>query len=182
MLSRLRYYGQLLTFVLRYRADSIAYYRSLGARIGRGCSIYSGIGSFGSEPWLIEIGNGVTVAGGVMFLTHDGASRLFRGQYPDMHPRGNRFGTIRIRDNCFIGYGTILLPDIEIGPDSIVGSGSVVTRSVPPQTVVAGNPARPLCSLAEYIERYRAKMLFLEDRGPDQLRRDLTTKLWGEER
>ena len=59
-------------------------------------------------------------------------------------------------DNCVVGMRAILLPGVTIGPDSIVGAGSVVTRDVPPRTVAAGVPARVLCTLDEYAERYRA--------------------------
>ncbi|WP_276866657.1 DapH/DapD/GlmU-related protein [Bacteroides heparinolyticus] len=49
---------------------------------------------------------------------------------------------VRIGDNCFIGNGAILLPGITIGNEVIVGAGSVVTKDVPSNTIVAGNPAR----------------------------------------
>ncbi len=171
-----------ISFLVLYRADKTAYLRSLGMWIGQRCSIYNTINDFGTEPWLIEIGDDVTVATGVRFLNHDGGSRLFRDQFPTMSRFGNRFGTIRIRNNSFIGAGAILLPDIEIGPDSVVGAGSVVTKSVAPRTVVVGNPAREVSSLDEYIENYARKMIPIEAKDRQSLRRELTTKLWGRER
>jgi acetyltransferase-like isoleucine patch superfamily enzyme len=95
---------------------------------------------------------------------------------------GNRFGTIRIMDNCVIGYGAIILPGVTIGPNSIVGAGSVVTKDIPPEVVAAGNPAHVLCSLDEYIAAYRAKMLPVTAQDRVALRRELTAMLWGEER
>jgi acetyltransferase-like isoleucine patch superfamily enzyme len=136
----------------------------------------------GTEPWLIEIGNDVTLGQGVLLITHDGTSRLFRDRLPEMSPFGNRFGTVVIRDNCFVGNNAIILPGVEIGPDSAVGAGSVVTRSVPPRTIVAGNPAVPIKTLEQYIEGYRQRMIPLEATDRDSLRRELTTKLWGQER
>ena len=53
-------------------------------------------------------------------------------------------GSVRIRENCYIGTGTKIIHEVEIGRQSMVGLGSVVIRSVPPQTVVAGCPAKPL--------------------------------------
>lgn len=167
---------------LRCRGDKVEYLRLLGVRIGDGCSIYTDAHNFGTEPWLIEIGNNVTLGQGVLLITHDGTSRLFRDRLPRLSPFGNRFGTIVIRDNCFIGNNAILLPGIEIGPDSAVGAGSVVTRTVPPWTVVAGNPARPIKTLDEYIEGYLQCMIPLEATDRDALRRELTRKLWGDER
>jgi maltose O-acetyltransferase len=49
-----------------------------------------------------------------------------------------------IEDNVWIGGGAILLPGVRIGRNAVVGAGAVVTRDVPPNTVVVGNPARPI--------------------------------------
>jgi len=49
---------------------------------------------------------------------------------------------IVIEDNVWLGGGAILLPGVRIGRNAVVGAGAVVTRSVPANTVVAGNPAR----------------------------------------
>lgn len=165
-----------------YRGNKAAYLRQLGVRIGVGCDLLNSIQDFGSEPWLIELGNRVTLAYGVVLITHDGSSRLFRQSIPGSSRWGNRFGTIQIRDNCFIGVNTIILPGVTIGPDSIVGAGSVVTKDVPPQSVVAGVPARTICSLTEYVNRYQQKMIPLTAVTSQDLRRELTEKLWGEVR
>jgi acetyltransferase-like isoleucine patch superfamily enzyme len=140
--------------------------------------------NFGSEPWLIELGDYVHILTNVPLITHDGTSHAFRRRFPDeMNVRfGNRFGTIRILDNCVIGYGTIILPGVTIGPNSIVGAGSMVSRDVPPDAVAAGNPAHVLCSIEEHIAKYRTNMLPLKSKDRAALRRELTTMLWGEER
>jgi acetyltransferase-like isoleucine patch superfamily enzyme len=170
-------------YFVRFRADKIAYLRYLGARIGNNCVILTRVGNFGSEPWLIELGDHVQLFNAVTLITHDGTSRAFRSRFPEMNAAfGNRFGTIRILDNCTIGYGAIILPGVTIGPNSIVGAGSVVTKDVPPDVVAAGNPARRLRSLEEHIARYRAHMLPLTAQDRVTLRRELTTMLWGEER
>ena len=54
---------------------------------------------------------------------------------------------VTIGDKCWIGGGAILLPGVTIGDGSTIGAGSVVTRSVPPRSVAAGNPCRILKTL-----------------------------------
>lgn len=94
----------------------------------------------------------MVLARGVSFLTHDGSSRVFGLLLPEASTYGNRYGTIQIHDNSFLGVNAIILPDVEIGPNSIVGAGSVVSRDVAPDTVVAGVPASRICSLQELVE------------------------------
>jgi acetyltransferase-like isoleucine patch superfamily enzyme len=178
--ARLAYYVE---YLVRFRGNNIAYLRYLGVRIGKGCSISTSVKNFGTEPWLIEIGDHVTVTDGVVFLTHDGASRLFRQTDPGMNPLfGNRFGVIRIRSNCFIGINAIILPGISIGPNAIVGAGSVVTKDVARGTVVAGNPAREISTLEGYIEQYKRNMIPIYSEDRKNLRNELTELLWGERR
>lgn len=125
------------------------YFRKQGASVGENCRIL--IRDLGSEPYLIRIGNHCTIAGHVVFVTHDGAAWIFTEETPSLQ----KFGAIEIRDNCFVGHGAILMPNIIVGPNSIVGAGAVVTKHVQPNTVVAGNPARLICT----IEEYRRKVL-----------------------
>ena len=152
-------------------------------RIGEGCSIITSINNIGSEPWLVELGNNITITGGVVFITHDGSSRLFRKKIEIMNPEfGNRFGTIRIKDNSFIGINAILTLDIEIGPYAIVGAGSIVTDDVPPYSVYAGNPARFICTYQEYIDKFKDRMLIVKSEDRISLRKELTNYFRKEER
>lgn len=122
--------------------------RKLGVKIGEECRIFPC--SFGSEPYLISIGNHCEITYGVSFVTHDGATWIFR---KNNKFEGSKFGPIIIKDNCMIGIYSIILPDVEIGPNSIVGAGSIVTKNVPQNAVYAGNPARYICSVDEYLEK-----------------------------
>lgn len=135
----------------QYNDFTIAdYFRAQGAQIGKHCRIL--VRDLGSEPYLIRIGDHCTIAGSVAFVNHDGAAWVFTEEIPSLQ----RFGTIDIRDNCFIGVSAILMPNVRIGPNSVVGAGAVVTKDVPPNTVVAGCPARPVCTLEEYKRKVLA--------------------------
>lgn len=169
----------LFTFYVRCRADLVEYLRFQGVKIGQGCNILTSPHNFGTEPWLIEIGDHVTISYGVQFITHDGTSRLFRNQLSGSTLFGERFGTIVIRDNCFIGTNAILLPDIEIGPDAAVGAGSVVTKSIPPRMIAAGNPAGFIKTLDEYIDDYQQGIMPIQATDRDALRKELTKVFWG---
>jgi acetyltransferase-like isoleucine patch superfamily enzyme len=164
------------------RGNKVAYLRRQGARIGPQAAVLARVEDFGTEPWLVELGARVSIASGVVFITHDGASRVFRDRLEGACPYGNCFGTIRILDNSVVGAGTILMPGVVVGPDSIVGAGSVVTRDVAPGTVAAGVPARMVCTLDEYVEKYRSRMIPDLSADRRELRRQLTRHFWGEER
>jgi acetyltransferase-like isoleucine patch superfamily enzyme len=123
--------------------------RRAGATIGEGCR-FSGLPIFGSEPWLITIGRNVNMAGEVVFITHDGGIHVFRRK--ERYRKVIKYGRIDILDNCVIGYRAIILPGVTIGPDSVVGAGAVVSRSVPPGVVVSGNPAKAVMTVHQYAE------------------------------
>jgi acetyltransferase-like isoleucine patch superfamily enzyme len=120
------------------------YFRQQGAQIGVDCRIL--IRELSSEPFLVRIGDHCTIAGRVALITHDGGTWVFTEELPSLQ----KFGVIDVRDNCFIGYGATVLPDVRIGPNSIVAAGAVVTNDVPPHTVVGGCPAKTICTLEEY--------------------------------
>lgn len=132
----------------RYTPYTIAeHLRRQGTQVGEKCFIVPT--RLGTEPYLVKIGNHVAIAKGVEFITHDGGPWIFRNEIQDIQV----FGPIVIEDNCVIGGGAILFPNIRIGPNSIVGAGSVVISDVPPDTIVMGVPARPFGSIAKYKEK-----------------------------
>jgi acetyltransferase-like isoleucine patch superfamily enzyme len=174
--------GNFVKYYIVFKGNRIKYLRSLGVRIGSDCQILNKPINYGSEPWLIEIGDKVTITYGVFLLTHDASSRLFRESLQGSSNFGNRFGAVRVLENCFIGINSIVMPGVTIGPNSIVGAGSVVIKDVPPNRVVAGVPAREISSLEEYIEKYKERMVLIKSTNREDLRKELTLQLWGEER
>jgi acetyltransferase-like isoleucine patch superfamily enzyme len=136
----------------RYTPHTIAVYlRRQGAQVGEGCVIIPN--TLGTEPYLVKLGNRVVIAGGVTFITHDGATALLRHEVPELQ----NFGPIVIEDNVVVGFNAVLFGNIRIGANSIVGAGSVVIADVPPGTIVMGNPARPIGSTAKYREKALAR-------------------------
>jgi len=129
-------------------------YRRQGLQIADDCRLMGQI-TFGSEPYLISIGKHVTISGRVSFITHDGATFVFR--HMPKYQKVVKYGRITVHDNCFIGFGSIILPGISIGPNSVVAAHAVVTKDVPPNTIVGGNPARVLMTTDEYAEKMLSK-------------------------
>lgn len=123
-----------------------------GMRIGKNVR-FLGNHNFGSEPYLIEIGDNVTVSTNVLFINHDGGTAVFKRCYSPEYDSVIKYGRIIIHDNCFIGASTILMPGIEIGPNAVIGAGSVVTKNVLPNTVVAGSPIKVICTIEEYAKK-----------------------------
>jgi acetyltransferase-like isoleucine patch superfamily enzyme len=130
--------------------------RASGVKVRGRLAIYgSSYAMFGSEPFLVSLGDNVHIANGVRFVCHDGAVLPLRQQHPDLEVAA----PISVGDNVFIGYGATILPGVTIGGDCIVGAGSVVTRDVPPGSVVAGNPARFVKSTADYLAQAQSRSL-----------------------
>ncbi|WP_299576149.1 acyltransferase [uncultured Williamsia sp.] len=94
-------------------------------------------------PVGVHIGPYSYVAFDARILTHDRVRGMF------LHTR--------IGANCFIGGCSIILPGVEIGDNCVVGAGAVVTKSVPPRSIVAGNPARVIKSEIDVIEYGRMR-------------------------
>lgn len=100
---------------------------------------------YSANPQGIHIGNNVMITGNVIILSHD----YLRGIMADTY----------IGNNCFIGNGSMVLPGVKIGNHVAVGAGSVITKDIPSNSIVAGNPARIIrtgvvisnkCQIAEY--------------------------------
>ncbi|MDC9511493.1 acyltransferase [Pseudoalteromonas sp. Angola-4] len=134
-----------LVEVLKGR-DQLALYK--GVKLGTGCRIY--ITDWGSEPFLISIGDNVTITSGVKFLTHDGATCLVKNS---SGVRYQKYLPIQIGDNVFIGVNTIIMPGVTIGNNVIVAAGSVVSKSVEAGSVVGGVPARNISSFDIYASK-----------------------------
>lgn len=103
-----------------------------------------------SHCWHISIGDNVTLAPRVHILAHDASTK--------MPLNYAKIGNVNIGNNVFIGAGSIILPTVNIGNFVIIGAGSIVTKDIPDNSVVAGNPAKLICSFQQYIEKQKNLM------------------------
>ena len=122
-----------------------------GFTSGKNFQYNSGYPIDGNWPWLISIGDDVTLASNVRILAHD-ASTAKVGAH-------TKIGVVEIGNNVFIGADSIVLCNTRIGDNVIVGAGSVVTHDIPSNSVYAGNPARFICSYDAYKRKHQENLL-----------------------
>lgn len=116
-----------------------------GLKVGKNFNRQQGCFIDPTHCWLIEIGDNVTMSIRVVLMAHDASTKKILGY--------TKIGKIKIGNNVFLGANTTVLPNIKIGDNSIVGANSVVTKDVPANCVVAGNPAKIICTIDEYREK-----------------------------
>lgn len=128
----------------------VAYARRIGVQMKGRVTIYgSSYAMFSAEPYLVTLGDNVYISVNAAFICHDGGVLPFRKDTPNL----DLAAPIVVHDNVFIGMRAIILKGVEIGENSIVAAGAVVTKSVPPNSIVGGNPARFISSTDTYLEK-----------------------------
>jgi len=126
--------------------------RHLGLHaMGDGCYIQMNVAI--TDPAYVRLGNNVHLTGCTLF-GHDGAVSMLKQAYGLSL---DKVGKIDIRDNVFVGHQAIVMPGVTIGPDAIVAAGAVVTRDVPPGSIVGGVPAKVIGTVPELIARLQAE-------------------------
>jgi Acetyltransferase (isoleucine patch superfamily) len=148
-----------LHFASPYETPGV-YQKFYGVKMGNNIR-FTGRINFGTEPFLVELGNDVTLAEGVTFHTHDGGVWVFRKSHPGI----NIYAPIKVGNNVFIGAYTNILPGVSIGDNVVIGACSVVTKDLPPNGVYAGVPARYIRSLDDYKRKSLEKAIFLTGKG-----------------
>lgn len=139
---------KLRKIVLGSRAETVEDLRKRGVQVGKNVALYSS-DIDGGYGFLIEIGDNVTITNATI-LSHDASTKRLLGY--------TKVGKVKIGNNVFIGYGSIVLPGVTIGDNVIIGAGSVVRDSVPENSVVVGNPAKIVCSTEDYIARNKERL------------------------
>lgn len=155
---------------------------SRGMKVGKNYLRLQGTILDPDHCWLIEIGDDVTMAPRVHVLCHDASTKIFLGY--------TKIGRVTIGNRVFIGANSTILPNVTIGDDVIIGANSVVTHDIPSGSVFAGNPAKKICSIGEYLAKEQNRMESAPKYGDDytlrgnismekrmEQKRDLTGKI-----
>lgn len=139
-------------------ASYVSHLRSVGMVIGENTIIYSPTQCIidATRPWMVEIGNNVSITRGVTILTHGYDWSVFKGKYGDVLGSAGR---VKIGDNVFIGMNATILKGVTIGDNVVIGANSLINKDVPSNSVVVGNPQRVVCTIDEFLEKRRAAQL-----------------------
>lgn len=126
---------------------------SKGLKVGKNVRFVE-VPQFGTEPFLIEIGDDTTFSNNVRFVNHDGGQNAlyFFEKFKDVRT----FGRIKIGNKCLIGADTIIMPGVLMQDNCVLGAGSILTTSMPEGSVFAGVPAKFICTVEEYGEKLLA--------------------------
>lgn len=103
-----------------------------------------------SFPWLIKIGDDVTLVSRVFILAHDASTKR--------HLNYSKVGKVSIGNRVFVGAGSIILPGVTIGDNVVIGAGSVVAKDIPSESVANGAPARVTGTIEEFLVRKKSEM------------------------
>lgn len=131
---------------LQYGDLPTSYFVKRGMTVGRNFNRQSGTRLDPRNCWLISIGDDVIMSNKAQIIAHD---------FSTMHLTGYvRFGRVEIGDRVFIGANSTILMNVRVGNDVIIGAGSLVNKDVPDGMVVAGVPARVICTTEEYRNKH----------------------------
>lgn len=147
--------------------------KHFGFKIGTGCRFTGKKISFGGEPFLVSIGNNVTITPGVKFQTHDGGVGLFRKEYPGI----NVFGKISVGNNVFIGEDSMIMYGVTIGDNVVIGARSIVTKDIPNNSVAVGTPAKVIKSIDEYKGSSLKKAIYVFSSNPKVRKEEILAQL-----
>lgn len=159
-----RIIGKLLRIVKRLlHEDSyfdssdkyIDHLREIGVKIGKGSCIFDThhVDIDETRPELLEIGNHVFIHRGTTIMTHDWASWCFVNSHHEFYPAHRK---VVIGNNVWMGMNVTILGGARIGDNVIIGAGSIVTKSIPSNSVALGCPAKVVCSYQDYLKKREA--------------------------
>lgn len=143
-------------FISIYADSVVQKIRQGGRQIGNNVKFFDIKSCFidPTRPWLLRIGNDVSITRGVVILTHDYSKIVLKKLYGLYYGEGQ---VTSIGNNVFIGMNSVILMGTTVGNNVIIGAGSVCHGTIPDNVVVAGNPARVICSIDEHCEKIKER-------------------------
>ena len=126
--------------------------RKDGIKVGKGCVVFDprNVDIDCTRPTLLEIGDNVFIHKYCVIMTHDWASWCFVNSHTDFIPSHSR---VVIGSNVWMGMRSMILKGVTVGDNVIIAAGAVVTKDVPSGSVVAGVPAKVICSYEDYYRK-----------------------------
>ncbi|TXK77874.1 acyltransferase [Mesonia sp. K4-1] len=139
-----------------FKINPIGCSRLMGVRIGQNCKIYGNSPNmWGTEPFLITIGDNVFITDGCKFINHDGGTLVLRKKDQTLEYTA----PINVGNNVYLGMETMIMPNVNIGNNVIIGARSIVTKNIEDNLVVAGIPAKKIKSIDQYYGDLQNKSL-----------------------
>lgn len=142
--------------IIAKKINSVKYAKKIGVNFGEELHLYGNI-SWGTEPWIITIGNNVHITDGVKFITHDGGTLLYRNRVPDLEITK----PITIGNDVYIGNNVLLMPGVNVGNNVVIGAGAIVTKDIPNNSVAVGVPAKVIKTADDYFAKLQEESLHL---------------------
>lgn len=155
---------KIIKYYYRHYGSKDRYARYIGVNLGKNNDIQDN-DLWSSEPYLITIGDNNQFVLGARIFTH-GGGRVLRTMEPDY----DSFGKVVIGNGVYIGNSSLIMPGVTIGDGVLVAAGSVVTKSVPSNVVVAGNPAKIICTIDEFYEKNKKYNVHTKQMSNDKKR------------
>lgn len=139
-------------------------YKAAGIKIGERCIFCCDLPT-GRDSNLLSFGDDCLVSVNVHFLMHDAAPTTVSEGFTDI------LGGVNIGNRCFIGADSIIMPGVTLADYTVVGAGSVVTHSTnEPGLVIAGNPAKVICTVKDYLEKNKDKLVNLDGMSREDIK------------
>lgn len=136
----------------------IKYLRKRGCKIGITTHLNCSTKAFGTEPYLVEVGEECLFADHVKFFTHDGGVVVLNHLNKFDGVMMDKMARIKVGNNVYIGTGAYIMQGVTIGDNCVIGAGAVVTKDIPPNSCAVGVPAVVKSSLDEYLKRAKDRL------------------------
>jgi acetyltransferase-like isoleucine patch superfamily enzyme len=149
-----------LTIAERSNLGKINYLKKRGTLIGEGVTLNCKISAFGTEPYLVKIGDECLFAADVRFITHDGGVDILNKNMYFGDKKMDKIAPVIIGNRVYIGTGAYIMPGVTIGDNVVIGAGAIVVHDIPNNSVAVGVPAKVIESIDEYYQHGLEKNVF----------------------